>query len=228
MPRQGSIFLRFLLVVCCLHVAAQPQKIWSSSAQIAGNIYTFAGNASGYCSPANFPKAGERASGGPYYSCFLGFDPLGSTAVLGDGGSAQSNSVYFQNPSSVAVDSNGNVYMADAYNRIRVANRKNGIISNYAGLINSAQTMPLGDGGPATSALLNGYGYTISSMIFDTSNNMYLVDGSNRVRFINAATGIITTVAGTGSLCCLDAATGDGKNYTLHPTIVLLLHIILY
>ena len=38
---------------------------------------------------------------------------------------------------------------------------------------------------------------------------MYMVDGSNRVRFINAATGIITTVAGTGSACCLNAATGD-------------------
>ena len=76
--------------------------------------------------------------------------------MLGDGGSAQSNNVYFQSPSSVAVDSLGNVYMADAFSRVRVANRKTGIISNYAGLVDSASTTALGDGGPATSAKLNG------------------------------------------------------------------------
>ena len=107
-------------------------------------VVFFTGNSSGYCSPANFPTKGSYASGGPYYSCNLGFNPLGSTAVLGDGTNAQSSSVYFQNPSSVAVDSSGNVYMADAYSRVRVANRKTGLISNYAGLINTASTTALG------------------------------------------------------------------------------------
>ena len=48
MRRVGAIFTRFLLVVCHLLslgslIHAQTQPMWSATAQVAGNIYTFAG-----------------------------------------------------------------------------------------------------------------------------------------------------------------------------------------
>ena len=60
-----------------------------------------------------------------------------------------------------------------------------------------------GDGGPATNAQL--YGPT--ALAVDPAGNVFIADTNNcRVREINAATGIITTVAGTGN-CTF---TGDG------------------
>ena len=53
-----------------------------------------------------------------------------------------------------------------------------------------------GDGGPATSAMLN----DIDGMAADGLGNLYIVDSSNgRIRRVDKATGIITTVAGNGS-----------------------------
>ena len=53
-----------------------------------------------------------------------------------------------------------------------------------------------GDAGPATAATLNGpYGVT-----FDASGNVYIADRQNhRIRKVDAGSGIITTVAGSGS-----------------------------
>src|SRR4029077_17939482 len=60
-----------------------------------------------------------------------------------------------------------------------------------------------GDGGPATSALLN----APQALAVDPAGNVFIADTNNcRVREINAATGVITTIAGTGTC----AFTGDG------------------
>ena len=64
-------------------------------------------------------------------------------------------------------------------------------------------TSGLGDGGPATAASI-GLG---ASIALDASGNIYIADGNNqRVRKVDAATGIITTVAGTG----IAGFSGDG------------------
>jgi hypothetical protein len=60
-----------------------------------------------------------------------------------------------------------------------------------------------GDGGPATSAELEGAQAGIG---VDGANNVYFCDGPSRVRKIAAATGIISTVAGNGSA----GSSGDG------------------
>jgi sugar lactone lactonase YvrE len=52
-----------------------------------------------------------------------------------------------------------------------------------------------GDGGPATSALLN----SPASVALDRLSNLYFCDFSARVRRVDARTGIVTTVAGTGT-----------------------------
>ncbi len=118
----------------------------------------------------------------------------GSPGFSGDGGPALS--AQFNRPRSIAVDPNGNVYVADTVNyRIRKITPA-GIITTFAG--NGSATYS-GDGGPATSA-----GFpSVFAMAADTSENIYVAD-DDRVRKINAA-GIVTTIAGGGSISALDA-----------------------
>lgn len=60
-----------------------------------------------------------------------------------------------------------------------------------------------GDGGPATSASLS----SVSGVAIDSAGNVFIVDRSNqRVRRVDAATGIITTIAGNGT----SGFSGDG------------------
>ncbi|MCW3121044.1 MAG: C-terminal target protein [Flavipsychrobacter sp.] len=101
-------------------------------------------------------------------------------------------------PWGVAVDTAGNVYIADfGNNRIRKIN-KTGIITSIAGTGIAGFT---GDGGPATAARINGP-YDVA---VDGQANVYIADYfNNRIRKINKA-GIITTIAGSAS-----TVLGDG------------------
>jgi sugar lactone lactonase YvrE len=92
----------------------------------------------------------------------------------------------------VAVDSRGNLFIADLYNyRIRKVDT-NGIIRTFAG--NGTQGFS-GDGGAATNAELNYAG----GVAVDSAGNLFIADGSNnRIRRVDT-NGIITTVAGNGT-----------------------------
>ena len=111
----------------------------------------------------------------------------GKQGFDGDGGPATSASLY--EPSGVAVDPAGNVYIADAGNlRIRKVDTA-GIITTIAG--NGKEGFS-GDGGPATSAELS---FPVGVAV-DPAGNVYIADeGSNRIRKVNTA-GIISTIAG--------------------------------
>jgi sugar lactone lactonase YvrE len=76
-----------------------------------------------------------------------------------------------------------------------------GIITTVAGTGTAGFS---GDGGPATSAKLN---FWTSGLAVDAANNLYIADDQNhRIRKVNASTGIITTVVGTGT----SGFSGDG------------------
>ena len=114
----------------------------------------------------------------------------GLNAAGGDGSLATAASLLF--PSSVAVDSSGNLYIADAYAGVIRKVNSSGIISTVGGGGNSG----LGDGGPATQASLS----LPTGVAVDKSGNLYIVDaGNGRVRMISASTGVISTFAGTGT-----------------------------
>jgi hypothetical protein len=108
----------------------------------------------------------------------------------GDGFSASSASLSY--PACVAVDSSGNLYIADEGNsRIRIVAVATGLITVAGNGLPGFS----GDGGPATSASLS-YAPSVS---VDSSGNLYIVDrGNQSIRKVTAATGIITTVAGNG------------------------------
>jgi uncharacterized protein (TIGR03437 family) len=126
----------------------------------------------------------------------------GTPAFGGDGGLA-TNASLFQ-PSTVAVNGTGDLYIADTSNkRIRRVSGLTGIISTIAG--NGTYTIG-GDGGVATSAGVN----SPSGVALDGSGNLYISDGVN-IRRLVLSTGIISTIAGNGAL----SFGGDGGLATI-------------
>jgi trimeric autotransporter adhesin len=123
----------------------------------------------------------------------------GSSGYSGDGGIATSAALNY--PRGVTIDASGNIYIADTYNhRIRMVTKSTGIISTVAGNGSYGYS---GDGGLATSALL----YNPRGVAIDASGNIYIADTFNhRIRMVMLSTGIISTVAGTGSY----GYSGDG------------------
>lgn len=121
----------------------------------------------------------------------------GTQGYAGDGGKA--TNAEFSNPQGIAVDSHGNIYIADATNnRIREVNVSNGNITTVAGGGSGCaqQTDTVGDGCTATNAILNGP----SGIAVDSSGNIFISDRNNsRIREVSASTNVISTVAGNGT-----------------------------
>ena len=116
----------------------------------------------------------------------------GNAGFTGNGGPGTSAEI--SKPYGVAVDASGNVFIADTSNfLVRKVSASTGIITTFAGTGTPGSG---GDGGAATSATLgNLYGISV-----DVNGNVYLADSTYyRVRKVTAATGLISTVAGTGT-----------------------------
>ena len=138
------------------------------------------------------------------------FDPATGTSVrvagnypyalLGDGGPALD--AWLNRPRAIALDAAGDLYIADTGNdRIRRVNMTTGIITTFAG--GGTPAAGVGDGGPATAALLE----SPVGIAFGPSGDLFIADtGNNRVRRVSVDTGIITTIAGDGT----GGSGGDG------------------
>jgi trimeric autotransporter adhesin len=132
------------------------------------------------------------------FAGFVSGTSAGQCGFAGDGEPALSAKL--NGPQGLAIDKSNNVYIADA-NNYAIRKVSGGTITTIAGIpgINSFT----GDGGPAINATLS----RPAAIAVDPAGNIFFADYDNcRVREISASTGIIATVAGSGS-CSLG---GDG------------------
>jgi trimeric autotransporter adhesin len=142
----------------------------------------------------------------------------GASGSFGYGGVATNAALTF--PTGVAVDPQGNVFIADNGNNFVLKVDTNGIITIVAG--KGGWWSNLGDGGPATNAGLA----LPTGVALDSSGDLFIADqANNRVREV-LTNGIIVTVAGTTPYENPGSYSGDGgpaTNATLNrPTAVAL------
>jgi trimeric autotransporter adhesin len=155
-----------------LAINARIQPLFSITADMAGNVYFTDGH-----------RIRKITAATGIINTIAGSETSGNT---GDGGLAINAKLF--NPKSITTDDAGNLYIADYSNNvIRKITAATGIITKYAGGGGS------GDGTPASGAAIS-YPYAI---VADAAGNLYLSE-KNKIRFIDAATGIINTIAGNG------------------------------
>ena len=122
-----------------------------------------------------------------------------STTVAGNGYGEYNGdniaavSASINHPRGVVADASGNLYIADSTHRIRKVSAATGLISAVAGTGSAGYD---GDNVAAVNAMI----YAPRALVLDaTGNNLYFADQLNqRIRKVNLATGVITTVAGNG------------------------------
>jgi DNA-binding beta-propeller fold protein YncE len=134
---------------------------------------------------------------------------LGEKGSAGDGGPGAKAT--FNGMHSLAVGADGRAYLGDTWNnRVRVFDPKTGDVSAFAG---TGEKGFGGDGGPAKDAKFTG----VFCVAFDPAKkNLYVTDLDNkRIRKIDMATGMVTTVAGNGQR----GAPKDGADATNQPLI---------
>jgi trimeric autotransporter adhesin len=122
----------------------------------------------------------------------------GTASSTGDGGAGTAATI--NSPQALAMDASNNLFIAEfSGNKIRKVT-SGGTISLYAGTGTASST---GDGAAATLATLN----NPRGLAVDSSGNVFVGEYAGaRVRKITAATGIITTYAGDGTV----VTDGDG------------------
>jgi len=135
----------------------------------------------------------------------------GGGGFAGDGGPA--TAAQLNSPRGIFVDNSGDIFIADTDNhRIRKVTVATGTINTVAGSFGWGDFS--GDGGLATEARFN----NPRSVFVNNAGNIFIADtDNNRIRKVMIATGIITTIAGTGT-----AGYGVGGQATSaqinHPT----------
>lgn len=182
-----------------LYFADADNSVIRKIAAGTGIISTVAGQAR-----ANAPAPIRQVAGSRVMRQDFALPKSGKTpANYGDGGLATAADLY--GPFGMTVDAVGNIYIADTWhNRIRKVNAATGIITTIAGGNNGfAGDGTIGDGGLAINASFS----SPQGLALDRLGNLFIADtGNNRVRKVDAVTGIVTTVAGTG----VSGSSGDG------------------
>ena len=111
------------------------------------------------------------------------------------------NPVELGNSLDVGMDAAGNIFIGDNHKYRVIRIDATGMVTTMAGTGNRSTGYPVGDGGPATEAAI-----TPMALAVDAQGNIYVNDHNRTVRRVDAVTGVITTIAGTGRI----GFSGDG------------------
>jgi sugar lactone lactonase YvrE len=151
---------------------------------------------------------------------------IAGTTIQGfSGDNGPATAATLDSPQGLALDSTGNLYLADTHNhRIRRIDATTQIITTIAGTGASGYSGDTTAAIAATLALPHG-------LTIDLNGNLYLADTANhRIRRIDAATGIITTIAGDGTQTfagdnapAITASLDSPRSTALSPTTLLTL-----
>jgi len=197
--------LNVLAVLALLGVVAQqPSGVITTA---VGNGKEAGGALGGFATttPLHYPSRVAVDSAGLLYFIDRGssdFDNL-VWKVSATGALSRLSAVYIWGD-GLALDASGNAYVSDERRHVVYKVTPAGATTVLAGVPD--QRGSAGDGGPATSALLN----TPRGVAVDSSGNLYIADTSNnRVRKMTPA-GVLSTVAGTGTT----GFSGDGAAAT--------------
>ena len=208
--RKVLLVLLLLPGILCLVAPAHGQMVMQIPYTFYGYVETYGWLTYGYDYPAGIAVDN---SGYVYVSQddisanVIRVDMFGNTQTVagvygnnsfgGDGGPA--TNAYLNSPMGIALDMRGNIFIADmGNNRVRKVDA-NGIITTFAG---NSPPVSVGDGGPATAAMLN----SPVSVASDKWGNVFIAEsGINRIRKVDT-NGIITTIAGNG----IPGYSGDG------------------
>jgi uncharacterized protein (TIGR03437 family) len=116
----------------------------------------------------------------------------GAQGLLGDGGPAVQAQLY--SPTSLALDASGNLFIADTGHSLIRKVTRDGVISTVAGEPPPRTYADPGDGRPSTQTSLNGP----QGLAVDSGGNLYIGEtNGNHIRRVSAS-GIVSTIAGSG------------------------------
>jgi sugar lactone lactonase YvrE len=175
--------------------SAQVTYSYGVAADNAGNIYI-----------ADAANHRIRKVAGGVITTVVG---TGTPAYSGDNGPASSAAI--NDPYDVAMDTFGNLYIADT-NNYRIRKVSGGTITTIAG---NGWVSFSGDGGSATLSQIS----SPSGVAVDGSGNLYILDsGNSRIRQVST-TGLITTVAGNGN-CCYSGDNGPATSAAINSAAI--------
>ena len=131
------------------------------------------------------------------------------TTISGDGVTGfedgDSKTARFNTPQDIAVDSLGNIYVADALNHVIRKITKEGIVSTITKpserIVEYTPGLPDFAGDFADGAIQDAMFNEPSALLIDQRDNLYVADrGNQRIRYIDFRKNLVSTVAGSGEL----------------------------
>jgi hypothetical protein len=126
---------------------------------------------------------------------------LGQPGIAGSDNGTRSGALFNQ-PTGVAFDAAGNMYVADEQNNLIRKVTPNGVVTTLAGSAGNTGT----NDGTGTNALFN----QPSNVTLDSAGNIYVADTFNHtIRKITPA-GVVSTLAGVGGTYGFKNGTGSG------------------